>query len=42
MSGPNRLLIDLWGLSISAEGLVAVVAAVAVVSLLVIATRRRF
>lgn len=42
MDGPIKLLVDLWGLSIHAEGWVAVVAAVAIVTLLVFATRRRF
>jgi hypothetical protein len=41
MNEPTKLIVNLWGLSISAEGLVAVIAAVVIVTLLVFATRRR-
>ena len=36
---PPKLHVQMWGMSISAEGLVAVLAAVAIITLVVLATR---
>jgi hypothetical protein len=38
----SKLLVNLWGVSISAENSVAIVAAVIIVGLIVFGTRRRF
>ena len=41
MNEPTKLLISMWGFSLSAEGLVAILAAVVIIALLVFGTRRR-
>jgi hypothetical protein len=39
---PSKLLVNIWGFSISAENSVAIVAAVVIVGFIVFGTRRRF
>lgn len=41
MFEPAKLLVSFWGLSINAEGFVAIVAAVVIVTLVVFALRKR-